>query len=453
MLPAISLFVVFSLFVFDIVKSTSLLHSIKEGETSTTIKGQTITDRNINVISTKSHRIVDFSIALKSNVVIWDHLEQEDHSIILCTQIPDAKTASIEIGGEQLNQSNFQPGVTFVIASEDWENHCGEMKAVQGLDKSDASLFFRIRKSISLSNRNIILFTESVPGSDIVPVVDITVHSDFVHASHLPQKIMFLDTEQTDSRHVYSKLKIAEKDLFLHQTGRTTFFGQHFDLSSEHIIDFSGSATTNVQKFRLERLDRIKFSSESKFEFDANVKFHGGHSENEMRKDQPTEKKISLMDFSAKIPGVGRIQVGTAMKVNWVVDVKVGDNLKSRSNKEDNPLESNAIRMRNPWPARIVTPSIPPTLSTIIAQANLCEACSTDSDCSGTNVCDFGKCKSLALEGGSCYVLGRCMDCQPSLFCYIDPRYPGVSWGKCRRYGYVPSPGVRFDPFVSDESL
>ncbi|PXF40687.1 hypothetical protein BWQ96_09605 [Gracilariopsis chorda] len=138
-------------------------------------------------------RLLQFSVKLKKDSVLFDELEEDGVSISSCTRDAASLKETVQRTGDNLDYFDFAAGIAFVIDVDDWEKHCGQVQPVDGVDEADDALFY-IVDVVSMSGRQAFLSMSIVPGSEVAPEIDIDISEERVLVSALPQKAVFNDS-------------------------------------------------------------------------------------------------------------------------------------------------------------------------------------------------------------------------------------------------------------------
>ncbi|PXF40170.1 hypothetical protein BWQ96_10138 [Gracilariopsis chorda] len=297
-------------------------------------------------------RLLEFSVSLKKNSVVYDELEEDGVQITSCTRDAGSRQATIKLSGDNLDSSDFASGTAFVIDVDDWEKHCGQVQPVEGVDEADDVLFYII-DAVSVNGKQVSLSMSIVPGSEVAPEVDIDVKEEPVFVTALPKKFIFNDSPlfATTSSLLSTSRNLVLNDSLPIVTRPTISHKAKINLFTGAVLEVDASLSANVNKFKVKRLFKteVQWEQSLKARLDAqltvNAKFKGERSGEIFR------RPIPKFGFSVKIPFVGRIRAGAFGKVEWVADVEIGAALEA------------SIRASHETKQRVTARIIPPRLN------------------------------------------------------------------------------------------
>ncbi|KAI0563466.1 hypothetical protein FGB62_39g04 [Gracilaria domingensis] len=279
---------------------------------------------NLQLLQAPTQRVLEFAVELKQDAVLFDELVEDGVHVISCSRDAAARKATIRLGGDSLDSSDFDKGTAFVIDVDEWEKNCARVLPVEGVDEADDALFYVIN-NMSSDEQTVFLEMDIVSGSEVAPNVDIDIREEAAFVTSLPKKVVFDDSPlfaTTESLLATARtlifndtLPVVTRPSISAKTKVTLFKGAELE------VDASLSASIN--KFKVKRLFKTEVQWEQNLEarLDAELtvaaKFEGERSGEIFR------KPIPKFGFSARIPFVGRIRAGAFGKVEWVAEVEV----------------------------------------------------------------------------------------------------------------------------------
>lgn len=325
------MFSIFILCCFAAFNSTAGIH-LHRGPSSvagySVLRGHTLTkvDRQ-----NKEQKLVDFSVELLSDAIIWDELEEEGFHLTSCFRNEEKNEAEMSITGAQIDRSDFPFGTSFVIETEDWERHCGKIKAVAGIDVADDTLFFKIKSSkmVSRSKNSVWISMVIVSGAEVAPVIDIEVHNRPPLSKPLPKKVIF-ETREWDPISREELLELAPSSF------NATIASRHM-LSNRRTVQIVNGAQLEVNskvsadfhRFRVSRWGKTKISWEQHFSGQFSTKLMTSNDIRAIGSGPIFHKNLPNAGFTAKIPFVGQLHAGAFVKLDWDADVKIGTTISS----------------------------------------------------------------------------------------------------------------------------
>ncbi|PXF48949.1 hypothetical protein BWQ96_01291 [Gracilariopsis chorda] len=346
-------------FWFASLASASRLHRVSSASGSPTIlRGRTLisaapdgveTTSNTASLVVSSPRLLEFSVALKTDAVVFDELAEDGIQITSCSRDAVARKATAELSGSKLDASDFAPGTAFVIDVDDWEKHCAEVQPVEGVDEADDALFYMI-DTVSVNEKQVSLKMTIVSGSEVAPEVDFNISEEPAFVTALPEKVVFNDSPLfatttsllSTSRNLMlnDSLAVVARPTISHKTKVKLFTGA--------VLEVDASLSANVNKFKVKRLFKTEVQWEQSLNARLNAQLTVDAKLSGERSGEIFRRPIPKFGFSAKIPFVGRIRAGAFGKVDWVADVEIGAALEA------------SIRVSHETKQRVTARIIPP---------------------------------------------------------------------------------------------
>lgn len=278
---------------------------------------------------TRGRYVVDFDVHLKKDLVIWDELQQDGIEIVSCIMKPKSRRIVIEIMGDKLDPTDFAPGVVFSIEESDLALGCMQPVpplVIREIGDEDPYLFYHIAKMEIVDEKSVALIMDRIPGSEVVPVVDISVHEEEASQSQVnAMKNFIIDGESVESTSARTADPFTGSDKYLMSTSRTvSSFTKEVKLAKGVKLDVDAKLNVKFQNFRLVRVGKLRF------EWDQKLK-------GSLRATLEVDREIFEKDGSGKlrrfflpglslragIPLVGSLKAGAFLGINWVADISV----------------------------------------------------------------------------------------------------------------------------------
>lgn len=189
------------------VYATSKIHVASPGTSSTTLKAISVVgaeelrqaqgaEPDSNSARTSVEPIlVEYSIELKKNALVFDDLERDGVQITSCSRDVESSQASIAMTGTNLDASDFQYGAVFVINVEDWENNCGPVLPMTGIDEEDDALFYGIRFA-RVRGDSVWMSMEIISGEDVIPSIDFMFKEKPASVTLPPSGVVYSDSAE-----------------------------------------------------------------------------------------------------------------------------------------------------------------------------------------------------------------------------------------------------------------
>lgn len=151
-----------------------------KGRTATLTETEDAASRII--ASAPVRRIVDFTLHLRRDVLLYDELKKDGLRLSKCRMYYDARTdryarSSFSVTGSRLDKSDFAVGAVFIVDESNFEPCLRrEVPRIRNIDPDDSQMFLRIERFREVRAGAANLVTVFMPGKEVVPTVDINVH-------------------------------------------------------------------------------------------------------------------------------------------------------------------------------------------------------------------------------------------------------------------------------------
>ncbi|PXF45796.1 hypothetical protein BWQ96_04463 [Gracilariopsis chorda] len=297
-------------------------------------------------------RLLEFSVELKKDSVVYDELEEDNIRITSCTRDAASRKATVQLTGDNLDSADFGTGVAFVIDVDDWEKHCGQVQPVEGVDEADDVLFYVI-DAVSVNGKQVSLSMNIVSGSEVAPEVDIDISEEPVFVSALPQKVVFNDSPLFAST---SSLLATSRNLMINDslpyvTRPKISHKSKVNLFKGAVLEVDASLSASVNRFKIKRFFKTEVQWEQSLTASLNAQLTVDAKFKGERGGEIFRRPIPKFGFSAKIPFVGRVRAGAFGKLDWVAEVEIGAALEA------------SIRASHETKQRVTARIIPPRLN------------------------------------------------------------------------------------------
>lgn len=264
--------------------------------------------------------IIDISMNLKRDALLWDDLKEDGVKIKRCARNVANGKARMYLYGSGLDYSDLQIGAAFIINVEDWRSHCGPVLPAPGIDKTDNVLFYVIDKIKKRRNGVLVIMT-IYRGRDVLPSVRIDIRT----ATEADKKNRKRNLEFYDE--ISSVRKIA-----LPQSGHdnaslpvlsrpTVSLSESAEIFSGVTLNVDSSLDVSVGSFEFVRLSGITVKWEQELAASASVTLSVAEDVlNQEARGELFRQFIPSLGLGISVPGVGSFGFGAAVEVDWLVE-------------------------------------------------------------------------------------------------------------------------------------
>lgn len=326
--------ILFSLTLFSSGEGMTRCHRGPKNKNGVAIlRGRALTDANGSPADTGSHarHVVDFSIHLKTDIIIWEELSEDGIRIESCSFPEGASHAKIRLSGKKLDQTDFARGVVLAIEKADLEIGCKkELPSAKEADEADSYWFYRIKRSKNIGDETVLLTVKMIQGMKAVPVIDISVHEKDASKSEIEglRSFVFEDSpgnDETSSR--IAPLYDQNANTFLPMSDKLQLFKKTIPVLGGVSMEVSGSVNAGIRNFRLTRVSGLHFEWDQTLSASLSASLLTRvNLYRSKRTGSLYRAYIPNMSFSLSIPLVGKIQAGAFLGVNWITELDVSAN-------------------------------------------------------------------------------------------------------------------------------
>ena len=335
----VSLLLVVLLFVSQVCATTRLHKGPTNGQSERVLNGRTLSippseagegSSSNSDSSGDTTRLVDFSIHIKKDVVIWNELVKDDIKFKSCWFNPTGRRSDITLAGKKLDVTDFDKNVVFAIEQEDLEINCKRVfEGAPGIDKTDNVLFYKILDVTVISSKKIELKMILVPGWDVVPLVELRVHEEPATSEAMSMDGFEIDDDDGEEEEGSSGTEIGQPmsarflpgNNSLSTSAKLVSVNRWFEVTTGVSIYVDANVCGRVYNFKLTRLSGFRFEWEQKLEAQIKANLIVNVDYKNHKNGEALRRYIPGLSFQAGIPLVGKLQAGAFVGFDWFVEL------------------------------------------------------------------------------------------------------------------------------------
>lgn len=275
-------------------------------------------------------RVVDFALHIKRDILIWDELEMDGARITACVLERKGRFVTLHLSGNDLQVSDIKKRVVLIIERGRLELSCGKrFPKFNKIDNADSYFFLTIKRFIVTGKNNIELGLKIIPGSIVVPIVDILVHSEAASESEIEKyKEIKFDDENSRynlSEHARGSSRLSESSAILPYSSHLSLKNKQVFVEKGVQIGVNANMNVKLDSFRLTRLSGFKFQWDQKLEGTFSTNLHSSKIlQNTGRSGSIARWFIPGLSFSINIPVAGTFEAGAFVGIDWISEIEIG---------------------------------------------------------------------------------------------------------------------------------
>lgn len=324
-------------FFLSLTTVTALTHrhlGPRANESDFTLRGRMTTahPNNSEFANTKSThvQILDISVKLKKDVILWDEVQADGIKITSCFQNVSRQVVNMELTGAQLDLSDYEKGSAIVIQAEDWTKYCRRVKLFPKVIPGDDVLFFLIEKvSKSPYDFRVQLELKNAFGSDVAPVVTVQFVGTGKSSSPSSERLVFEDNPSINyTSHFLNPSDSVFEEISLLTSSRQTVSQIHQNnIVPGAQIFTSAKLEGSINKFRFTRLFRLEAEWEQNIKADIKSRVMARSTFRASDTREIYRRMLPDVSFSTSIPFLGTLRLTSFMKLDFIQEVAMDSGL------------------------------------------------------------------------------------------------------------------------------
>lgn len=299
------------------VGETFVLHGFTHGS------APDFSSRYDSKLYTQFDHTVRFSVDLKSNVILWEELEDDNIALSSCVRHANNHDVMIDLVGKNLDTADYGQGTAFVIDLGHWERLCGSVPSLRGINRKDPVLFFKINNiTVMHAFPKIRLGMNAISGSDVAPSVRFDViEQPLKH--HTQKRYVFHDSPAFEaiSRMLGAPIGSLPSGGSSDSTSGSGIVSE-FAVFPGANISVSGHVEGTIKNVRITRLFDLELGWEQSLKADLSSRFVASRRYRASNEREVSRKPIRKASSSGRIAFFGRYQFNAFTVVDVVQQVE-----------------------------------------------------------------------------------------------------------------------------------